>query len=328
MNFKPKELKDQVIVVTGATSGIGLATAKLAAKEGAQVVLNARNLKELKKCVQAIIQDGGQAVAAPGDISDYESITKIRDKALEAYGRIDTWVNNAGVAIYGELVDTNFDEEKRLFDVNFWGTRMASQVAVEELRKSGGTLINVGSELSEFAPSVLGIYAASKHAIKAFTDALRIELQIKKVPVNVCLIRPTSIATPMPEHGANRLEKGEPSLPSMLYHPNLVATMIIRCAVNPQRDVFVGAQARLSSISSTIFPAFSDAVARLRSSAISQGMPDPHRAEDENLQQVPRSEGKVLGNFQRVILRNSLYSDLATLGFRGTIKSYLTKEQQ
>lgn len=324
--MKPKNLQDQVIVITGATSGIGLSTAKMAAAQKAKVVMNGRNSKELRKCAAELRENGGEVVTQTGDISTQEDLKKIRDKALEAYARIDTWVNNAGVAIYGSLLDYDLEEEKKLFDINFWGTRMASTLAVEELGKQGGVLINVGSELSEMAPPVLGIYAASKHAVKAFTDSLRVEIKERNLPVHVCLIRPTSIATPMPLHGASRLPEGEPSLPSPLYHPDVVASMILRCAVNPKRDVFVGAQARLSSISNTLFPEITDVIARFRGPDIRQRMKSTHNEENENLNHFSKNEGEVTADYGRRILKRSLYSDLTTLGFVGTFRHYLSGE--
>lgn len=322
---KTKHIQDQVILITGASSGIGLATATMAAKQGARVVMTARNAKELRKCVHKIRERGGDVLGIPGDISNIQDLETVRDRALETYGGIDTWVNNAGVAIYGELLNGDFDQEKKLFETNFWGTRMASHVAVQYFSNHSGTLINIGSELSELSPPVLGIYSASKHALRAFTDSLRIEVSEKNLPVNVCLIRPTSIATPMPEHGTSRLTQGWPSLPSLLYHPDVVATMIIRCAVNPKRDIFVGAQARLSSISTTLFPQMTDLVARLRSSAIRQGMPSPHQETQENLTHLSQEEGKIVGDYDRKILNRSLYSDLTTLGVGGTIRHYFSE---
>lgn len=322
--FRPKELKDQVIVITGATSGIGLATAVMAASNKAKVVMNGRNSKELRKCAADIREKGAEVISVAGDISNKDDIMKIRDKTLEAFGRIDTWVNNAGVAIYGSLFDYDLEEEKKLFDINFWGTRMASSVAVEEMSKAGGVLINIGSELSEMAPPVLGIYSASKHAVKAFTDSLRIEIREKNLPVHVTLIRPTSIATPMPVHGSKRLSEGDPSLPSPLYHPDVVASMILRCAVEPKRDVFVGVQARLSSISTNLFPEMTDLIARLRAPAISQGIKTPHKEENENLNHASRDEGKITADYGRRILKRSLYSDITTLGITGTFRHYIS----
>lgn len=325
--FRPKELKDQVIVITGATSGIGLATGAMAASQKAKVVMNGRNSKELRKCAKEIREKGGEVISVAGDISNKEDILKIRDKSLEAFGRIDTWVNNAGVAIYGSLLDYDLEEEKKLFDINFWGTRMASSVAVEEMgRAGGGVLINIGSELSSMAPPVLGIYSASKHAVKAFTDSLRIEIREKNLPVHVALIRPTSIATPMPVHGSKRLSEGDPSLPSPLYHPDVVASMILRCAVEPKRDVFVGVQARLSSISTNLFPEMTDLIARLRAPAIRQGIKSPHKEENENLNHESRDEGKMTADYGRRILKRSLYSDITTLGITGTFRHYLSND--
>lgn len=322
--FKPKALSEQVIVITGASSGIGLATAALAAKKGARIVMNARNDRELRNCAAEIRKlTGAKIVTASGDISKLEDIHKVRDIAVQSFSHIDTWVNNAGVSIYGDLLDENYEEERALFDINYWGTRMASAVAVKELCKNGGTLINVGSELSELAPPILGAYCATKHAAKAFTNSLRSEIELKKLPVNVTLVRPTAIATPMPEHGRNNLHGGEPALPSPLYHPEVVARAILRSAVSRQRDVYVGGQARLSAFANQVLPDLADWFIRWRSNEMKQGVRKEHKESDENLSSPPKFEGKIEGDYDQIILNRSLYSDLATLGVKDTIRLYL-----
>lgn len=323
MKYKPKKINDQVILITGATSGIGLATAKLAASKGARVVLTARSAEGLKSCAEELRQQGHAVAIVPGDVSKQQDLLKMRDAALESFGRIDTWVNNAGVSIYGNLLDDHLEDERKLFEINYWGTRMASSIAVKELAKAGGTLINVGSELSELAPPVLGAYAASKHAIKAFTNSLRSEVELKKLPVNITLVRPTAIATPMPSHGKNHLASGEPSLPSPLYHPDVVARMILRSAVLPQRDVYVGAQSRLSALSNQFFPDFTDWFIQLRTGEFAEGISTPHDGDEENLAHKSKSGGKIKGDFNKIIFNRSLYSDLTTLGFKNSIKYYL-----
>lgn len=147
--MKHKPLNEQVIVITGASSGIGLCTALLAAERGAQVVLLARSGQTLDEIVQAIAVEGGRAHAMTVDVSDREALQRTLIEILTLHGRIDTWVNNAGVAIYGKLDQVTEADSKRLFEINFWGVVNGSLLALPALQSAQGTLINVGSEVSE-----------------------------------------------------------------------------------------------------------------------------------------------------------------------------------
>jgi NAD(P)-dependent dehydrogenase (short-subunit alcohol dehydrogenase family) len=170
---KLKRVKDQVIVITGASSGIGLATARLAARQDARVVLSARNEEDLRAVTEEINANGGRAIAVAADVSKEQDMDRLGEAALRTFGALDTWVNNAGLSIYGKLVDVPIADKRRLFDVNFWGVVNGCRTAVRFLKHGGGAIINIGSEVSDRAIPLQGIYSASKHAVKGFTDALR-----------------------------------------------------------------------------------------------------------------------------------------------------------
>ncbi len=161
--MKLKKLKEQVIVITGATSGIGLVTARMAAKEGARLVLAARNQETLKELSREL----SQAERVPADVANEEQLRRVADHAIEKFGHFDTWVNNAGVSIYGPLMDVAIEDQRRLFETNYWGTVIGSKIAVEHLRRKGGALINLGSVLSDVSIPLQGAYSASKHAVRA-----------------------------------------------------------------------------------------------------------------------------------------------------------------
>lgn len=313
-----KPVSEQVIVLTGASSGIGLATAKMASERGAKVVLCSRNEDELRAATEDIRQRGGTATFVVADVSRYEDLIRLRDVALTNYGRIDTWVNNAGTSLFGYLMDTPLDDERKLFETNFWGTRMGCQVAVECMQETGGTIINLGSEVSVAAQPLLGIYSATKHAVKAITDALRSELRDRNIPIEVTLIRPTAIDTPFAEHASDHLEEGSPSLPSPQYSPDVCAEAILKNAENPQRDVYVGGPAKLSAIIDTFFPQVKDMVAETRMKELKKGTTVPHKEENEGLHHASREESEVGAN-EGTKLQNSLYTDLTTMSFIRTI---------
>ena len=259
VNLKP--LDQQVIVITGASSGIGLCTAESAAKQGAAVVLAARSGDTLDEIVDRIATSGGRCVSVTCDVADRDDVQKVADAAVAHFGRIDTWVNNAGLAIYGRLDEVSDADSRRLFDVNFWGVVHGSLVALPHLRKHGGALINVGSEVSEAAVPILGMYTASKHAVKGFTDALRVEVErVDQAPVSVTLIQPTATDTPFDEHARNYMDK-EPNLPTPQIDPQDVADAILKAATKPTRDLRVGTMSKVNTFVAKNIPAIGDRMA-------------------------------------------------------------------
>lgn len=244
MNVSLKPISAQVMVITGASSGIGLTTARMAARRGARIVAVARNDDALRQLVQELTGQGHEAIHVAADVASEEDMRHVAHEAVERFGRIDTWVNNAGVSIFGRSEDVTLEDQRRLFDTNFWGVVNGSLAALPYLRARGGALINLGSEVSEVAIPLQGIYSASKHAVKGYTDALRIELEAEKAPVSVTLIRPAAIDTMFVVHAKNYMDV-RPKLPAPIYAPEVVADAILFAAEHPKRDLYVGAAARL-----------------------------------------------------------------------------------
>ena len=196
MRYQLLPLREQVIVITGASSGIGLVTAKRAASRGARVVLAARNENDLRTACDEIRRGGGRAVYVVADVTSPNDVKKIGETAIAEFGRIDTWVNNAAVSMYGKTFEIPIDDMRRQMDVNFWGHVYGSREAVGLLRDRGGALVNVASGLVDRAIPLQGVYCAAKHAVKAFTDTMRMELESDGIPVSVSLVKPASMDTP------------------------------------------------------------------------------------------------------------------------------------
>ena len=151
MKISLKPLSQQTVVITGATSGIGLATAYAAAKRGANLVLAARNEELLVRTVNELEHKGTNAIFVVTDVSKREDIERLAQTAIDHFGGFDTWVNNAGQGLWGRLEHVTDDDHRRLFDINFWGVVYGSTTALRHLKQRGGALINLGSVASDFA---------------------------------------------------------------------------------------------------------------------------------------------------------------------------------
>lgn len=259
MKTQLKPIDEQVIVLTGATSGIGLVTARMAAEQGATLALAARNSDALDKLGAEITGNGGTAIVHVIDVANEGDMNAFADRVVDTYGRIDTWINNAGVSIYGKLDDVPSEDSRRLFETNFWGVVNGSLAAARKMRGQSGAIINIGSTLSDVAIPLQGMYCASKHAVKGFTDALRMELEAEGEPIAVTLIKPSAIDTPYKDHAKNYLGV-QPENPPPVYAPEAAAEAILYCAENPVRDVFVGMGGKAMSLIGDIAPRTTDRI--------------------------------------------------------------------
>lgn len=302
-----KPLSEQVIVITGASSGIGLETARTAARRGAKVVLVARDAAALRPLVAAIVADGGTADAYAADVGDAEATRAAAAHAEQRFGRIDTWVNNAGTAIYGKLVDTPDDEHRQLFRTNYFGVVHGCRAAMPHLARSRGALITVGSIASDMPSPLMGAYAASKHAAKAYVESLRMELAKDGVPVVVTLVKPSGIDTPVAQHAVNHAG-GEAQIPPPVYDPTLVADAILFCATHPRRDLTVGGAGRAQALFAAHFPGLFERLAPKAAAAFVD--PAKRQPASANLF-VSAATGDVRSGEHTAARRTSLYTTAA-----------------
>ena len=282
-----KPLNQQAIVITGATSGIGLATARRAARAGACVFLIARGESDLRTLTEELQATGARAAWAAADVADHAALAEAAEKCIRLFGGFDTWVNNAGVSIYGAISSTTLDDQRRLFETNYWGVVNGSLVAAEHLRKryGGGAIINVGSILSDAPLPIQGVYSASKHAVKGFTNALRMELMREQTPIAVSLVKPAAVDSPY-RKPARRLTGYATQNPQPVYATHVVADTILYCASHPIREITVGGGGRLIAsfysvlpgLAEPLFARFAPSLMRDRSSAYEpyeDGLYDP-----------------------------------------------------
>ena len=312
--WKPKRLRDQVIVITGASSGIGLATARLAARGGARVVLTSRNERDLRVAVEEIQMRGGRATHVVADVADPADMDRVADAAIREFGSVDTWVNNAGISIYGRLIDVPLDDKRRLFDTNFWGVVHGCRTAVRHFAVRGGTIINIGSVVSDRAVPLQGMYSASKHAVLGYTDALRMELEHDRLPVQVTLVKPASVNTPFIEHARNYMPEA-PTFPPPVYAPEVVARAILRCAEHRVREVTIGGGGRVFTALGQLAPRTTD---RLMERTLYEQQKDK-TGKVESLDSLyrPTRDGLASGPYDGHVRRSSLYT--------GTVMSNLTR---
>ena len=294
-NLKP--LREQVIVITGASSGSGLATARCAVRRGASVVLVARNKPVLDRIARELRGEGGKPVVCAADVADPASAERVAAAAVKAFGGFDTWVNCAAVTSYGSLEQLGVDEQRRVIDVNYFGMLQGSLVALRHLReRGGGAIINVGSILSDRALIKQPAYSAAKAAVRALTENLRMDIERERLPISVTLIKPSGIHTPFPEHGRNHMAN-PPRTPQIVYSPELVAEAILFAAEHPRRQIYVGGYGFMLSLLARLFPRITDRIMEatmVRTQQATDGDAGDPQARDNLFE--PRKDGSVDGS--------------------------------
>ncbi len=250
-----KPLDRKLMVITGATSGIGLSTARAAAARGMRLVLAARNEQALNAVREDLAAKGAQVAVVAADVGDEAQVRSIAQAAIDAFGGFDTWVNNAGVSIVGALSDTPTADQRRLFETNYWGVVYGSLAAVAHFRESegGGVLINIGSTLGDLALPLQGASAASKAAVASFTKALRMELMAENAPISVTLVKPSTVDTPHKDH-ARKLTDAAQKNPPPVYAAPLIAEAILYAARHKVRELTVGTTGGLLGALNAVAP--------------------------------------------------------------------------
>jgi NAD(P)-dependent dehydrogenase (short-subunit alcohol dehydrogenase family) len=248
----------RVVVITGASSGIGRATAHAFAREGAHLVLAARQVDDLNSTAAECRELGaGEIVIGATDVTDEEAVAQLAERAVTAFGSIDVWLNNAGVVALGRFDELPSHTFRRVIETNFFGCVHGSRAALRVFRRQGhGVLINMSSILAVVGEPYASAYVSSKFAIRGLSECLRQE--VRDIPgIRVCIVMPATIDTPIFRVGANhaprRVKAVEP-----VYDPVRVAREIVELARWPRREAVVGGFGHLFTLGKRVAPALTE----------------------------------------------------------------------
>jgi NAD(P)-dependent dehydrogenase (short-subunit alcohol dehydrogenase family) len=305
MQLKPVE--DQVVALMGASSGIGRETALRFAERGARVVVSARSEEGLASLVDEILDKGGEAMSIPAEASEFEQIKAVADRAVQEYGRLDTWVHLAAVGLFATFEQTTPEEFARVIDVNLMGQVYGAMAALPHLKREGrGALIHISSVEAKRSFPFHSAYGASKHGIDGFLEALRVELKHEGWPISVTQVMPGTINTPFFDKGRTKLGVKPVGVPP-IYEPQTVANIILYAAENPVRDLVSGGAAQALILNQRLSPRMLDAILATRAGFSPQKTNEPRSEDDpDNLYAPIQGHDSARNGFRA--LSRSLYN--------------------
>ncbi|PTY06932.1 short-chain dehydrogenase [Opitutaceae bacterium EW11] len=282
--------KPEVVVITGATAGVGRATARRFARSGARLGLVARGADRLAIVKQEVEQLGGQAVVLAGDVGDPDVAERLAAATEAAFGPVDIWINNAMTSVYSKVWEMPPEEFRRVTEVTYLGAVYGTQAALRRmLPRNRGTIVQVGSTLAYRSIPFQSAYCAAKHAIRGFTDSLRSELIHDRKAIRLTMVHLPSVNTPQFLWVKNRLpEAAKP--PAPIYQPQVAANAIHWAAHHDRREWYVGYQTALGIKLNKLMPSFFDRYLVTRSFGHT-GRPRDPEAPDNLWQPVPGDYG-------------------------------------
>jgi NAD(P)-dependent dehydrogenase (short-subunit alcohol dehydrogenase family) len=304
----PRPVSNHVIVITGASSGIGRESAIVLGGRGASVVLAARNKAALHEVAREVERLGGIAEVVVTDVADWPQVERLAQAAVRRFGRIDTWVNNAAVSIYATVEELTVEEIERVLHVNLLGQIYGVKAALPHLTGQGrGTIINVASALADRAAPLQAAYCAAKHGVKGFTEALRLELARDHPGITVTLILPSSINTPLFSHARSKLGVKPQPIPPV-YEPRVVAETILFAAEHPRRTIVAGGSGKLLVQAEKLSPTLLDWYLLQNERGFTQQRTDQPDDGQDNLFAPMSGTGSATGEFGQRAQATSLYT--------------------
>jgi NAD(P)-dependent dehydrogenase (short-subunit alcohol dehydrogenase family) len=306
---RKRPLREQVIVVTGASSGLGRAVARLAGRRGAKVVVTARNAEALDACVREIEAFGSEALAVPADCAVQDEVEQVVEQAVDRFGGIDTYVANAIVTVYAETYRYEPDELRRIMDVNFFGQVYGYWAALTHLRESQGTFVSIQSALAYRGIPLQGGYCASKAALRNFFESARVELLKAGWGVDISVVHPAAINTPQFDRDRQKIGKQPQPVPP-IYQPEPFADAVLHCCEHPVRELPVGWGAQKLMWGQKLSPRAGDLMLlRMGWSAQHTGEDKPLDSPDNLFRTLPGDPG-AHGRFDAQSRRSTLWTSL------------------
>lgn len=245
-----------VAVITGASSGIGRATAIEFAKQGYDVVLVARREEELRKVAEECEIHEVRTLIHPADTTDESAVESIATAALSTFGRFDIWVNGAAVSLFAKFEDAPMEDYRKVIETNLFGYIYGSRAAIRQFKAQGyGTLINISSVVAAAPQPYTSAYVTSKYAIRGLCDSLRMELELEGMAdkVKVCNVMPASVDTNLFQNAANYTNREVVAL-EPVYDASYVAKQIVGLADHPKREVIIGPAGKMMAMEHTMMP--------------------------------------------------------------------------
>ena len=253
MQYKP-----EVVVITGASAGVGRATARAFGKRRARVGLIARGRDGLDAAKREIEEAGGEAIVLPLDVSDHEAVERAAGEVEDAFGPIDIWINNAMLSVFSPIMQMEPDEYRRVTDVTYLGTVWGTLAALRRMKpRDRGTIVQVGSALAYRGIPLQSAYCAAKHAMQGFHDSLRCELIHDKSKVRVVMVQMPALNTPQFRWVKSRLPRKAQPVPP-IFQPEVAAKAIVWAAYSNRREVNVGWPTTEAIVGNNLMPGLGD----------------------------------------------------------------------
>lgn len=300
------ESQSEVVVVTGATSGVGRATARKFGEQGAKVGLLARSTDGLDGAKADVEDAGGEALAVPTDVSEYEQVEEAADRVEAEFGPIDVWVNDAMTTVFGEFLDVDPEEFARVTEVTYLGAVNGSRAALDRMvPRDEGKLVQVGSALSYRGIPLQSAYCGSKFAMRGFTESLRTELIHDDSDVDITMVQLPGVNTPQFDH-CRSLPDAHPQPVPPIYQPEVAADAVHWAAYNDRREVYVGKSTTKTIWGNKLVPWFLDRM--LAKSAYDGQFADMDYDEDrpDNLYEPVSGDPGAHGSFDEQAVDHSL----------------------
>src|SRR5919107_1341707 len=312
MSMRLKPVEEQVVALMGASSGIGREAALRFAERGARVVVSARSEEGLGSLVEEIRGKGGEATEVAADVSEFEQVKAVADRAAEAYGRLDTWVHLAAVSVFAPFDQTTPEEFRRVVEIDLLGQAYGAMAALPHLKREGrGALVHVTSVVARRAVPLQGGYCAAKHGVDGLLETLRVELKREGWPIGVTNVMPAAINTPFFDKARTRLGVKPKGFPP-LYAPGVVADAILYAAEKAPRDLAARGAGKGMILGQRLSPRLMDAIMVPGGFGSQQtDEPKPEDAPDALFEPV-EDQDRVEGDFGGQTLSRSLSTWLDT----------------